>query len=140
MENGRYLLKAWVKLLHRNGHSIASHFAVPVSEEIGSMNEVQRHAGVKTYAIRNCFVDVLGLVTTDEDSDAVDPTKISIEEAADIQNRVKASGMAEAKFLKFMGVDAYTDIRALQKQVAYLAIQRKEQSKPEAAREQGKML
>ena len=138
LENNRYVLKAKVRLLHRNGHSIKSHFSVPVSEEIGSMNEVQRHAGVKTYAIRNCLVDVLGLITTEEDTDAVDPTKISTEEAIRIQRMVKEAGMDEAKFLRFMDVEQYTEIRQVQKQSAYLAMQRPPKQPPKA--EQGELV
>lgn len=130
-ENGKPFIRAKARLLHQNGHSIESTFTLPVPDKIGNMSEDKRHSAIKTKATREAVGIVLGLVTTDDDTDgnAEDPTTISAELAVDLQKKVKAAEMPEDKFLKFMGVKQYPDIKVSDYRQALMAIRQGQQTK-----------
>jgi len=55
-------------LRHRNGHSISAKFSAPIDAS-QRMNETQKYASALTYARRQSLVQVLGLTTTEVDTD-----------------------------------------------------------------------
>jgi len=55
-------------LRHVNGHFEKANFSAPVESAAG-MSEQQKHASALTYARRQSLVQVLGLTTTDPDTD-----------------------------------------------------------------------
>lgn len=63
-------VNAWCIITHRDGHSERSGFTVPIDPE-AYMNEAQKYAAALTFAKRYAFCDGLGILTGDEDVDAV---------------------------------------------------------------------
>lgn len=55
---------------HKEGHFEKSSFAVPIDPE-AYMNEAQKYAAALTFAKRYAFTDAFGILTGDEDNDAV---------------------------------------------------------------------
>lgn len=109
---GKPILQCVCRLSHKNGHFRESHFEIPVSSDVGSMNEIQRHASVKTYAKRQTLVDILGLTTTENDTDGVSPEKITKDQAADLEAKIEELKSDKDKFLELMGVKDFQNIRA----------------------------
>lgn len=62
------MVEAICKLTHRNGHSQVSEFKVPIDPK-AFMSEAQKFAAALTYAKRYAFVNALGILTADEDTD-----------------------------------------------------------------------
>lgn len=102
-------------LRHRAGHSTSSTFTVPVESRSG-MSPQQKYGAASTFAQRRSLGNVLGLTTTDKDTDtaAVDPTKVSEDQATALADRVRevCKGDQEKRFLAYMGVDKVADVRA----------------------------
>jgi ERF superfamily len=71
VENTPGLIKATAKVTHRLGHSETSSFEVPIDTE-GYMTAPQKYASALTFAKRYSLCDILGIATSDEDTDAVD--------------------------------------------------------------------
>lgn len=101
-------------LRHRGGHSTSSTFTVPVESKSG-MSPQQKYGAASTFAQRRSLGNVLGLTTTDKDTDAaaVDPTKISDDQATELSDIVRdvCRGDQEKRFLAYMGVAKVADIR-----------------------------
>jgi len=67
-------MKVVAKLTHSLGHSETSTFEIPISQD-QYMTEPQKYASAQTYAKRYTLINVLGLATSDEDTDATDVGK-----------------------------------------------------------------
>lgn len=67
-------MRVAAKLTHSLGYSETSTFEIPVSQD-QYMTEPQKYASAQTYAKRYTLINVLGLATADEDTDAVDVGK-----------------------------------------------------------------
>ncbi len=63
------------KLTHVLGHSETSTMEIPIVESEGFMTSPQKYASALTYAKRYTLLNVLGIATADEDTDAVDVGK-----------------------------------------------------------------
>jgi hypothetical protein len=68
---------------HKDGHSEQSSFTVPIDPD-AYMNEAQKFASALTFSKRYSFIDVFGILTGDEDDDAV---KISVTAESKIGHR-----------------------------------------------------
>ena len=114
-EDGKPFIRAKVRLLHKNGHSIESVFALPVPDKIGNMTEDKRHSAIKTKATREAVSIVLGLVTVDEDTNG-NPSQsdkaISKDHAADLESKCDELKIDKKKFLEYLGADSFDGIRA----------------------------
>jgi hypothetical protein len=64
------VVKATCVVTHNAGHSESSSFAVPIDPD-AYMNEAQKYAAALTFAKRYAFCDSLGVLTGDQDDDAV---------------------------------------------------------------------
>lgn len=99
-------------LNHRGGHKQASQFACAASAppktgaSQGSMSTLE-------YALRGALCAALGVVT-DKLVDGTDARglgeKITPEQAADLERRVKAAGVDVGKFLEFADADSFENI------------------------------
>jgi hypothetical protein len=102
-------------LSHRGGHSKTSSFTVPTESRAG-MSPQQKFSSASSFAQRLSFVNVLGLTTTEKDFDekALDPTKITDDQATAIEDLIRENCDDDAKvrFLAFMGVEKVGQIRA----------------------------
>lgn len=70
VETGGWLL-AQCKITHAAGHFEVSEFKVPVDTKNPMMSEPQRYGGAMTFAKRYALCNAFGIVTADEDTDAV---------------------------------------------------------------------
>lgn len=94
-------------LSHRAGHNKSSNIRLPIDNS-GSKNDVQGMGSTISYARRYLLGMLLNIVTKDEDDDGNTLRTITIEQAADLDERLNACGANKPKFLKMYGV---TDIR-----------------------------
>lgn len=110
-EEGKLLREETCYLLHKNGHKISSTATVPLGGDVGRMNDMQKFGSGQTYAKRYSLVAVLGLPTTDEDTDGADPTTISESQAADLEAKIEELKANKANFLELMGAKEFSEIR-----------------------------
>lgn len=70
------MITAIVTAMHAAGHSRTKRFQVPIDKD-AFMNEQQKVAAARTYALRYCFLGIFGIMTGDEDDDAtsIEPQK-----------------------------------------------------------------
>lgn len=71
---GEGRMQVTCKLQHRQGHFQTSTIEIPIAEG-GFMTEPQKYASAQTYAKRYTLLNVLGISTADEDTDATDVKK-----------------------------------------------------------------
>lgn len=62
------------KITHKLGHSETSSFEVPIGKE-EYMNDAQKYGARMTFAKRYAFTNALGILTSDEDTDATTKTE-----------------------------------------------------------------
>lgn len=105
----RGILVCTCTLRHVNGHSVTATFAAPVESGAG-MSEQQKHASALTYARRQSLIQVLGLTTTEPDTDGAKLEPISKEQADDLRALIEEVGANLPKFLKYAGVQRIEDI------------------------------
>jgi len=112
-------------LRHENGHSIKSTFSAPVTKEVGSMNDVQRHGTVKAYLKRYTLIAVLGISTTDIDTDGVSPETLDKTELKILNAKIKQTGVSISKLLNFIDPDLkkLEDIRRVDFPKAFYALE-----------------
>ena len=69
--NGDKSLTSTVRVTHIAGHSEENSFTVPIGEE-QYMSQVQKYGARSTFAKRYAYCDAFGIMTGDEDNDAVE--------------------------------------------------------------------
>jgi hypothetical protein len=98
---------------HAGGHSKRSKMTLPVDSKAGC-SEQQKYGAAQTYAQRYSLIQALGLTTCDEDDDgnapAPDGPTISEQQQADLRALAAEVGADEAKFLRFVKVDDWSQI------------------------------
>lgn len=122
------LLSCVCTLRHINGHRETATFTCPIESDAG-MSAQQKVAAALTYAKRQALIQVLGITTTEPDTDAANPATITKEQAANLRDLLEQSGKDEARFLQYMGVSSYADIRASDLQKATNAIKAERRAK-----------
>jgi hypothetical protein len=98
-------------LRHVNGHSERANFSAPVESSAG-MSEQQKHASALTYARRQSLVQVLGLTTTEPDTDAANPEPITQDQADDLRELIEAAGANLTRFLRWAKIERLEDLPA----------------------------
>jgi len=112
-ENNNPIINCTCYLRHRNGHLTKASFSVPINRDVGSMNEVQRHSAVKTYIKRQTLVDVLGLTTTENDTDGSPPSELlTKDQVATIKKTITdfIPPSAVPRFLKLFKIEKVEDL------------------------------
>jgi len=99
-------LRCVCTLRHVNGHSIQSSFACPLESKAG-MSEQQKVAAALSYARRQSLTQVLGLTTTDPDTDAASTETITEEQVANLESLMSEVGADRARFLSYLKVDSF---------------------------------
>lgn len=128
LEEGKFLREEICYLLHRNGHRTSSSISAPVTKDIGSMNEVQRFGTVGSYLKRYSLLAVLGIPTTDTDTDAASSVNpITEEQVAAINEAIKESVPPDAvpRFLKYLKVSKVEEISQANYEYALQLLARK---------------
>lgn len=108
---------------HINGHSVSSKFSLPI-ENKSAMSPQQKVGAALTFAQRRSLSAVLGLTTTDTDTDArdADTTRLGEDAATEIDDMITEYGVDRAKLLKYLGAARVADIRAADYEKAKKAI------------------
>lgn len=109
---------------HANGHSISSSFVVPV-ESASAMSAQQKYAAAATFAQRKSLSAVLGLTTTDNDTDGHVTEKITEDQALMLSDMVKETETNLARFCKWLNVEKLPDVRAADWERARSTLERK---------------
>lgn len=120
------------KLRHANGHSETATFSCVTTAASPLMNAQQREAAALTYAKRQSLVQVLGLTTTEPDTDAEDShEKISKSQAADVEAMIAEVGASLPRIYKWLSVKKIADVRVVDhaRLIQYLNSLRKEGGK-----------
>ena len=98
---------------HINGHSETSRFTLPIAND-SAMSAQQKVAAALTFAKRQSLTAALGLVTTDEDTDAVtrevDTTPITDEQLTTLEELIDDAEIDGPRFLKFLGVTKLAEL------------------------------
>lgn len=123
------MLCAICTLRHVNGHSVTASFTAPTETSAG-MSEQQKFAAALTFARRQSLVQVLGLTTTDEDTDAKPTERITEERAASLEALITEVEADRAKFLKYLGVSDLAELLAADYAGAVRALEQKRKARP----------
>lgn len=118
------MLTAVCTLRHVNGHSEKASFTLPV-DSASAMSEQQKYVAALSFAKRMSLVQVLGLTTSDPDTDGMDPETISDDQASELQALAEEVRADDAKFLTYMGVKSYHEIRRGDLNKAVMALEEK---------------
>lgn len=112
-------------LRHIAGHSQTAKFVCP-TDTASAMSSQQKHAAALTYSRRQSLIQVLGLTTTDPDTDGASDERITEQQAYAIEDLIRESGADRARFLSYMGVASVGEIAARDYQKATTALRRKQ--------------
>jgi len=119
-------------LRHVNGHSESAPFTLPVDNP-SAMSPQQKMGAALSFAQRKTLESVLGLNTTEEDSDGVarevDPTPISDDQLTELEDLMEEIGADRARFLRFLAVPKLGDLPATRFQEAKNALKAKKNRK-----------
>lgn len=117
-------IKCTCTVRHVAGHAQTATFTCPTESE-SAMSGQQRHAAALTYARRQSLVQVLGLTTTDQDTDGESRERITATQAFDIEDLIRDADADRGKFLAYMQVDCVDNILARDLKKATTALQDK---------------
>jgi len=124
-ENG--VLCCVCTLRHVNGHAVTATFAAPV-ETSDRMSRSQNAGAALTYARRQALVQVLGLTTTDADTDAApDTERITEQQVADLLALADEVKVDVKRILKAAHVERIEDVLATQYHPIIRTLEKKRQ-------------
>ena len=112
-EEGRVVCTCTVRHIH--GAKLSAVFGAPIDTGDTKMSGPQRTAAALTYARRQSLVQVLGLTSTDDDTDAEGtPVGHAISDAQrdELQIFISESGADISKFCELLEVDSLKDLDA----------------------------
>jgi hypothetical protein len=111
-------------LAHRDGHSRTAELRLP-ADSSGAKNAIQALGSTISYAKRYLVGMLLNLTTTGEDDDAQSVDTVTVEQAAEIDIKLRETGSDKAAFLKYIGAPDVLHIRAKDYKKALTALQKK---------------
>jgi hypothetical protein len=115
-------------LRHANGHKVEASFKGSTTTDAG-MTEIQKNAAALTFARRQSLIQVLGLTTCDEDTDAqsdsVQGPTITEAQQNTLNDLIIEVFADRAKFLKFCGVEKLAEIQVKNYAAAVAALEAK---------------
>ena len=94
---------------HTAGHSVRASFEAPVDKGAGT-SAAQDYAKILTFGERKSLVQVLGIFTADEDTDAALAGPITNEQYATLEDLLGASDVDRVKFLEYLKVDKLSEL------------------------------
>jgi ERF superfamily len=71
LENGTMKVKVSIRVTHEGGHSETTEMTVPLGNKTDIMSQTQVVAAAQTFAKRYAFCNAFGILTGDEDTDAL---------------------------------------------------------------------
>ena len=112
-------------LHHIGGHSRSAKFVCP-TDSTSAMSSQQRHAAALTFSKRQSLIAVLGLTTTDADTDGASPDPITEEQARTIEDWLTTFDKPDrARFLSYMKAASVEQILARDYEKAVTACREK---------------
>lgn len=113
-------------LRHANGHEAKAHFALPVTTA-SAMSDQQKHAAALTYARRQSLVQVLGLTTTDPDTDAApdESPRITDAQVVELEDLIAEAKVDGLRFLAWLNLRALSELPARRFDEAKAVLKRK---------------
>lgn len=129
VEPGNGVLTIVCVLRHVLGHEERSSFPVPIDTG-ARMSPAQANGAALTYGKRMALISVLGLTTTDEDTDAAQrqPRTVataSKEDLANIEALLDEVQQDRQKFLKYLGIDRLEQLPASTVPIAIRTLENK---------------
>lgn len=109
--DARGMLVCTCTLRHVGGHAQSAKFSLP-TDTTSAMSSQQKHAAALTYARRQSLIQVLGLTTTEPDTDGAGDALLSDQQRASVEQWLRDSGADLEKFLAYMGVSTVDEIKA----------------------------
>ena len=125
--SGENSIKVTCTVRHVEGASVEGSFTCPTESPMKS-SEAQKHGAALTYGRRQSLVSVLGLTTTDDDTDAAEPRSmepITDEQLADLEALVAEVKPDAEKFLAYLGIDSLATLPAVDYAAAVTALEEK---------------
>lgn len=106
------MLEVTCTLVHVAGHRETSTFKLPTKSKSPAMSEQHAYSAARSFAKRVTLADVTGITYTDEETEDIDPTTITAEQAANLIALCDEVGQDKTKFLAWQGVDGFAAILA----------------------------
>jgi len=106
-------LRVTCTLSHVAGHSVTATFEAPVDKGTGT-SAAQDYAKVLTFAERKSLVQVLGIFTADDDTDAAPSEPITGEQVANLNRLLDETRSDRKRFLALVGVANLVDLPSAQ--------------------------
>lgn len=97
-------------VMHIDGHAETSSFTVPTESRAG-MSPQQKVGAAMSYGQARVLGIALGITTTDAEPDAIDPTPVTDEQLAEIQDAIEQHGVPADRYLKALEVTKASAIR-----------------------------
>ena len=118
-----------LKMSHRDGHAESLSMLLPVSAPPGC-SPAQGAGSTTSYARRYLLMMHLNLVMRDVDNDGQGESPcISAEQAEQLRRELAEVGGSEARFLAWLRVAAFEDVRADQMSIALMSLAEKRKGK-----------
>jgi len=111
-------------LRHVNGHSARAAFTLPV-DNASAMSAQQKVGAALTYAKRMSLTQVLGISTADLDTDSANPEPITAAQLNELKALAKEVNANEERFLGYLGVKSWDEIRKADFSAARTALESK---------------
>lgn len=119
-------------ITHRDGHSESSEFRVPIDRD-AYMSEPQKFGAASTYAKRYAFMNALGILTGDQDTDAAKdpppppppPARLSTRQLTEIRGLMREADADESKFCAYLKIRGLGDLDASRFDPACAALRKK---------------
>jgi hypothetical protein len=99
-------------VMHVGGHAETSSFTVPTESRAG-MSPQQKVGAAMSYGQARVLGIALGITTTDQEPDAIDPTPISPEQLEEIQTACEKHEVPMERYLKALDVKSAGEIRRM---------------------------
>lgn len=125
MENDRLICTCILR--HIAGHSQSAKFVSPTDSK-SSMSSQQRYGAALTFAKRQSLIQVLGLTTTEHDTDGASDQRVTEEQIHTIEEWLTSSGADRKAFLKYMNAEKVPTIFARDFQKAIAALKAKDRA------------
>lgn len=91
-------------LRHRNGHRESASFTCPTESANPGMSGQHKNAAAFTYGRRQSLIGVLGLTTTDPDTDGTVPGPISEDQIMELEEAFKGLRVSKPRFFRYLGL------------------------------------
>jgi hypothetical protein len=123
-KEGEHGITYFGTIAHKDGYSRTAELRLP-ADSSGAKNAIQALGSTISYAKRYLVGMLLNLTTTGEDDDAQSVDTVTVEQAAEMDVKLRETGSDRDAFLKYIGASDVLHIRAKDFKKALAALQKK---------------